>query len=74
MEDSTGRYTYSHDALNRSKTVTTPAGKTITYSFDAVGNRKSMLDPDGRRFTEEMGSERRPEEMRKTWGQSAVCH
>jgi len=31
MEDTTGWYTYLYDALNRSKTVTTPAGKTITY-------------------------------------------
>jgi len=51
MEDTTGRYTYSYDALNRSKAVTTRAGKTITYSYDAVGNRKFMLDPDGGRFT-----------------------
>jgi len=47
MEDATGITTYAYDELNRPKTVTYPAGKTITYAYDAVGNRSTLNDPDG---------------------------
>jgi len=40
MNDTTGTYTTTYDALDRKQTVTNPADKTITYAYDAVGQRR----------------------------------
>jgi RHS repeat-associated protein len=51
MRDSTGRYTYSFDALNRKTMVALPSTQRLTYAFDAIAQRKFLIAPTGGRFT-----------------------
>jgi RHS repeat-associated protein len=46
MDDATGTFTTTYDALDRNQTVTNPADKTITYAYDAIGQRAQMTNPD----------------------------
>ena len=51
MRDSTGRYTYRFDALNRKTMVALPSTQRLTYTFDALGQRNYLVAPTGGRFT-----------------------
>jgi RHS repeat-associated protein len=51
MRDSTGRYTYAFDAVNRKTMVAIPSAQRLTYTFDAVSQRKYLTAPTGGRFT-----------------------
>src|SRR5579872_7421769 len=41
MQDSTGRYTYAYDTVDRKIMVALPSTQRMTYAFDAVGQRRS---------------------------------
>ncbi|MFO0811630.1 MAG: hypothetical protein U0796_00315 [Gemmatales bacterium] len=51
MQDWTGRYTFSFDAVGRTLLASDSFAKRITYGYDAVGQRVRMREPDGGRFT-----------------------
>ena len=51
LADLTGRYTSTFDSLNRLRTRTTPANKTITLTHDAISRRRVLQEPEGGRFT-----------------------
>jgi RHS repeat-associated protein len=51
LNDSTGIYTYTFDAKNRTTLAMNPDSKRITYSFDLLDRRTVVRDPDGGRFT-----------------------
>jgi YD repeat-containing protein len=46
MQDTTGAYTTTFDALDRKQTVTNPADKTITYAYDEIGLRAQVTISD----------------------------
>ncbi|MFO0811603.1 MAG: hypothetical protein U0796_00180 [Gemmatales bacterium] len=51
IQDWTGRYTYSFDAVGRPLLASNSFAKRITYGYDAAGQRVRMREPDGGRFT-----------------------
>jgi YD repeat-containing protein len=51
MRDSTGRYTYTFDAVDRKTMAALPSTQRLTYTFDSVGQRNYLVAPTGGRFT-----------------------
>ena len=51
MADSTGRYTRTFDALDRTHSSTNPALLTLTFVWDPVGERSALIDPAAGRTT-----------------------
>src|SRR5579872_6466221 len=51
MQDSTGRYTYAYDPVDRKTVVALPSTQRMTSAFDAVGQRCSLIAPTGGRFS-----------------------
>ena len=51
MQDTTGTYTSTYDALDKRQSMVTPAGEATTYGYDSVGMRDFVVAPTGGRFT-----------------------
>ena len=51
LHDSSGRYSFVYDVLDRVSSSRNPLSKSLTYSYDAVGNRRSLAAPDSGRFS-----------------------